>query len=471
MAYDLKPDPAALIVLPANIEAEQALIGAVMYDNAAMEGAEGVNRSHFHEPLHGKLWEAMTRKIAAGMLAEPVTLADEFRADDALIGLGGVVYLADLIDRAPPARVTPSLAATVVDVALARSLALMAREIEATALSGETGANTLEAAEKALHGLAEAGEAQRGFVPLSSALDGALLLAEAAYHRQGGLAGISTGLIDLDQRLGGLAPSDLVILAGRPSMGKTALATNIAFNAARAGVKVGFFSLEMSGDQLGLRILADVAGISSDRIRKGRIDMHEYAALRDAREEIANLPLQIDETGAISLARLTARARRLQRKHGLDLIIVDYLQLITMGGKSDNRTVEVGAIAAGLKALAKDLKVPVLALSQLSRQVESRPDKRPQLADLRESGSIEQDADVVMFVYRESYYLARTEPEALDQGRHLEWTDKMSKVQGVAEVIIGKARQGPIGTVRLSFNEELTRFGNLAREGQYGDAR
>jgi replicative DNA helicase len=471
MAYDLKPDQAALISLPANLEAEQALIGAVMFDNAAIEGAERITRPQFFEPFHGRLWEAMTRKIAAGMLADPITLADEFRADEAFAGLGGVVYLADLIDRAPPARVVPSLAATVADVALARSLALMAREIEATALSGETGANTLEAAERALHGLAEAGETAKGFVPLSSALDGALLLAEAAYQRQGGLAGISTGLIDLDQRLGGLAPSDLLILAGRPSMGKTALATNIAFNAARAGAKVGFFSLEMSGDQLGLRILADVAGISSDRIRKGRIDMHEYAALRDAREEIANLPLHIDETGAISLARLTARARRLQRKHGLDLIIVDYLQLITMGGKTDNRTVEVGAIAAGLKALAKDLKVPVVALSQLSRKVEERPDKRPQLADLRESGSIEQDADVVLFVYRESYYLARTEPDASDQIKHMEWTDKMSKVQGLAEVIIGKLRQGPIGTVRLSFNEELTRFGNLARDGQYGDAR
>ena len=459
------------LTVPANIEAEQALIGAVMYDNAALEGAEGVNRGHFHEPLHGKLWEAMTRKIAAGMLAEPVTLADEFRADDAFNGLGGVVYLADLIDKAPPARVTPSLAATVVDVALARSLAIMAREIEATALSGETGANTLEAAEKALHGLAEAGEAQRGFVPLRSALDGALEIAEAAYQRQGGLAGLSTGLIDLDQRLGGLVASNLVILAGRPSMGKTSLATNIAFNAAKAGKRVGFFSLEMSKDELGLRLLADVAGVSSDRVRKGKVDQFEIMRLRDAREEIANLPLQIDETGAISLARLTARARRLQRKHGLDLIIVDYLQLITMGGKTDNRTVEVGAIAAGLKALAKDLKVPVVALSQLSRKVEERPDKRPQLADLRESGSIEQDADVVMFVYRESYYLARTEPDAGDQVRHLEWTDKMSKVQGMAEVIIGKARHGPIGTVRLSFNEDLTRFGNLAHEGHYGDGR
>jgi len=455
-------------LLPSNLAAEQALIGSVMYDNAALEGAEGVSRSHFHEPLHGRLWEAMTRKIAAGGLAEPVTLADEFRADDAFIGLGGIAYLADLIDRAPPARVTPSLAATVVDVALVRSLAVTAREIEATALSGETGRNTLEAAEKALYAIAEAGEGQQGFAPLKDALEGALQIAEAAYQRKGGLAGLSTGLIDLDQRLGGLVPSNLIILAGRPSMGKTSLATNIAFNATKAGKRVGFFSLEMSRDELGLRLLADVAGVSSDRVRKGLAESHEMVRLREAREEIANLPLQIDETGAISLARLTARARRLQRKHGLDLIIIDYLQLITMGGKTDNRTVEVGAIAAGLKALAKDLKVPVLALSQLSRKVEERPDKRPQLADLRESGSIEQDADVVMFVYRESYYLARTQPEGNDQIKHLEWSTKMSKVQGMAEVIIGKARHGPIGTVRLSFNEDLTRFGNLAHEGMYG---
>jgi len=463
--------PTGPIVLPSNIEAEQALIGAVMYDNGALEGAERITRPQFYEPLHGRLWEAMTRKIAAGQMAEPVTLADEFRADEAFIGLGSMAYLADLLDRAPPARAVPSLAATVADVALARSLALLAREIEATALSGETGAATLEAAERALHGIAENGEAQQGFAPLRDALDEALAIAEAAKARQGGLAGMSTGLIDLDNKLGGLVPSNLLILAGRPSMGKTALATNIALNVAKAGKRVGFFSLEMSAAELGLRLLADVAGVSSDRLRKGKADQFEMVRLRDARQEIANLPLYIDQTGAISLARLAARARRLQRKMGLDLIIVDYLQLVTTTAKADNRTVEVGAIAAGLKALAKDLNVPVLALSQLSRKVEERPDKRPQLADLRESGSIEQDADVVMFVYREAYYLARHEPPDPNSKKFDDWKDEIDPIAKQAEVIIGKARHGPIGTVTLSFDPDLTRFGNHAREGQYGDAR
>ena len=453
--------------LPSNLEAEQRLIGAVMFDNSAMESAERIKRSDFFEPLHGRLWEAMARKIGAGRLAEPVTLADEFRADEAFTALGGMRYLADLLDAAPSGRAVVSLAQTVADVALARSLALMAREIEATALSGETGANTLEAAEKALHALAETGEAEQGFADFATSLDGAMLIAEEAYHRQGELAGMATGLIDLDQRMGGLVPSNLVVLAARPSMGKTALATNIAYHLARQGKSVGFFSLEMSKEELGLRILADASEISSDRIRKGKLDMGELMRLRDCRDQIASLPLHIDETGAISLARLTARARRLQRKKGLDLIIVDYLQLITTGQRGDNRATEVGAITGGLKALAKDLKVPVIALSQLSRQVENRPDKRPQLSDLRESGSIEQDADVVMFVYRESYYLSRSEPDQSDDAKHMEWQDKVAKAKGQSEVIIGKARHGPAGTVRLSFNEDLTRFGNLAREQRY----
>jgi replicative DNA helicase len=453
--------------LPHNLEAEQGLIGAVMYDNASIDAAEAVRRADFFEPLHGRIWEAMVRRITAGTLAEPVTIADEFRADEAFTGLGGIAYLADLIDRAPASRAVPSLAATVTDVSLARSLALMAREIEATALSGETGRNTLDAAEKALHGLAEHGEGQQGFADFATSLDGAMQIAEEAYQRKGELAGMATGLIDLDARMGGLVPSNLIVLAARASIGKTSLATNIAFNVAKTGKSVGFFSLEMSKEELGLRVLSDVAGISSDRIRKGKVDMNEIMRLRDCRDEIASLSLHIDETGAISLARLASRARRLQRKRGLDLLVVDYLQLITTGQRGDNRATEVGAITGGLKALAKDLKIPVIALSQLSRQVENRPDKRPQLSDLRESGSIEQDADVVMFVYRESYYLARSEPDQADDVKHLEWQDKVAKAKGQAEIIIGKARHGPAGIVRVSFNEELTRFGNLARESQH----
>ena len=296
------------------------------------------------------------------------------------------------------------------------------------------------------------------------------------------MAGLSTGLIDLDQKIGGLHPSDLVILAARPSMGKTSLACNIAFDVARnfaweprpdgtrktvSGGVVAFFSLEMSAEQLAMRLLAEASGVSGDRLRKGEIDAMEFGRVRDAALEIQEAPLYIDATGGLSLAKLTARARRLKRTTGLDLIMVDYLQLVTIGsGSSDNRVQEVSAITQGLKALAKELSVPVIALSQLSRQVENREDKRPQLSDLRESGSIEQDADMVMFIYRESYYLSRTEPREGTE-EYFKWQEQMDQVRGLAEIVIGKQRHGPIGTVKLSFHEDLTKFGNLARDGRY----
>jgi replicative DNA helicase len=309
-------------------------------------------------------------------------------------------------------------------------------------------------------------------------------MAAEAHARDGGLAGISTGLIDIDRKIGGLHPSDLMILAGRPSMGKSALACNIGFDVARnyawepqpdgtkktvSGGVVAFFSLEMSAEQLAMRLLAEVSGVSGDRLRKGEIDASEFARIRDAALEIQDAPFFIDATGGLSIAKLVARCRRLKRQQGLDLVIIDYLQLITAGdggGKDANRVQEVSMITQSLKALAKELNVPVLALSQLSRQVENREDKKPQLSDLRESGSIEQDADMVMFVYRESYYLGRTEPRE-GTPEHLTWQEEMDKVRGMAELIIGKQRHGPIGTVKLSFNENITKFGNLAREGFY----
>jgi replicative DNA helicase len=341
----------------------------------------------------------------------------------------------------------------------------------------------IEAAEAQLFDLAEKGTSSTGFVPFSDAVAGAIGLAEEAFHRDGGLAGIATRLADLDKQIGGLHKSDLIILAGRPSMGKTALATNIAMNVAKHyqyepqpdgtrktvdGGVVAFYSLEMSADQLATRLLADASGVSSDRLRKGEIDVSEFARLKEAAMEISAAPLYIDDTGGITLAKLTARARRLKRTVGLDCIIVDYLQLITLGegGGSQNRVQEVSTITMGLKSLAKELAVPVIALSQLSRQVESRDDKRPQLSDLRESGSIEQDADIVMFVYRESYYLGRAEPRE-GTPEHLTWQEDMDRIRGTAEVIIGKQRHGPIGTVRLSFDENVTRFGNLAQSGRY----
>ncbi len=487
-ALDLRPvhNDAPLAVAPSNIEAEQALLGALLYDNAAYERlSDRLQARHFYEPFHQRLFSALESHIRKGQLAEPILLADEFKHDPAFEELGGVRYLADLVDRAPPAANAPDYARAIYDLALRRDLIRIGGEItvEAQAHDADISArDQIEAAEQKLYTLAESGTASTGFVNFADALSGAVNMAALAYSRDGGLAGVSTGLTDLDKQLGGLHPSDLLILAGRPSMGKTALATNIAFSVARAyawepqpdgtrktvnGGVVAFFSLEMSAEQLAMRLLADVSGVSSDRLRKGEIDASEFGRVRDGAIEVQEAPLFIDATGGLSIAKLTARARRLKRQHGLDLIVVDYLQLVTTdGSKGDNRVQEVSAITGGLKALAKELGVPVIALSQLSRQVENREDKRPQLSDLRESGSIEQDADVVMFVYREAYYLSRAEPRE-GTPEHMTWQEDLEKINNVAEVIIGKQRHGPIGTVKLHFHGDTTKFGNLAREGRF----
>jgi replicative DNA helicase len=490
LAYDLPSIGPAEAVLPAspphNLEAEQALLGAVLFDNGAYERlGDQLNARHFYEPFHGRLYAVMEEHIRKGMLAEPIMLMERFKADPAFNELGGLRYLADLVDRAPPAANAGDYGRLIYDLALRRELIRLGGEIAAEATGDvETAAKEqIELAEQKLYTLAESGAPSTGFQTFADALTGAVAMTAEAFSRDGGLAGVSSGLIDLDQKLGGLHPSDLVILAGRPSMGKTALATNIAFNVARSyaweptptgerktvnGGVVAFFSLEMSAEQLALRLLADVSGVSSDRLRKGEIDQAEFGRVRDAAIEISEAPLFIDATGGLPLAKLVARARRLKRTSGLDLIVVDYLQLVTAsdGSRDQNRVQEVSAITQGLKALAKELAVPVIALSQLSRQVESREDKRPQLSDLRESGSIEQDADVVMFVFRESYYLGRAEPRE-GTPEHLQWQEDMDRLNHVAEVIIGKQRHGPIGTVKLSFDADTTKFGNLAREGRF----
>ena len=489
-ALDLRPAPSdpAPQHLPSNIEAEQALLGVLLYDNAAYERlSDKLGGSHFFEPFHQRLFSAMENHIRKGQLAEPILLADEFRNDPAFQELGGLRYLADLVDRAPPAANVGDYARVVYELAIRRELIRIGGEISVEAGTPDAERDSrdqIELAEQKLYNLAESGTASTGFIGFADALRGAVEMAAEAYSRDGGLAGISTGLIDLDQKMGGLHPSDLLILAGRPSMGKTALATNIAFNVAKAyawepqpdgskktvsGGVVAFFSLEMSAEQLALRLLADASGVSGDRLRKGEIDASEFGRVRDAAMEIQEAPLYIDATGGLAIAKLVARSRRLKRSVGLDLIVVDYLQLLTGGeGKSDNRVQEVSMITQGLKALAKELSVPVIALSQLSRQVENREDKRPQLSDLRESGSIEQDADMVMFVYREAYYLGRAEPDnTKDQAKHLEWQERLDEIQNVAEVIIGKQRHGPIGTVKLHFNADLTKFGNLAQDGRF----
>ncbi len=484
-------DPPA-IGPPCNIEAEQALLGAVLYDNGAYERlTDRLQARHFYEPLHQRLFAAMEEHIRKGQLAEPIVIQERFRADPAFAALGGLRYLADLVDRAPPAANAPDYARVIYDLAVRRELIRIGGEIAqvATADAETEARDQIESAEQQLYTLAETGSASTGFVSFAEALTGATDTIAEAKDRDGGLAGLSTGLIDLDRQLGGLHPSDLVIVAGRPSMGKTALATNIAFSVAKAyaydvqpdgsrktasGGVVAFFSLEMSAEQLATRLLAEASGVSSDRLRKGEIDNAEYYRVRDAAVEIQDSPLFIDATGGLSIAKLTARARRLKRSTGLDLIVVDYLQLVTTdNSRGDNRVQEVSMITQGLKALAKELGVPVIALSQLSRQVENREDKKPQLSDLRESGSIEQDADVVMFVYRESYYLGRMEPSLSahptpdEQSKHLDWQEKMDAIVNVAEAIIGKQRHGPIGTVKLSFNADLTKFGNLAREDRF----
>ena len=474
---------------PANLEAEQALLGILLFDNAAYERlSDTLLGRHFFEPFHGRLYDAVRDHVRRGQLAEPILLADQFQRDPAFVELGGVRYLADLVDRAPPSANAPDYGRVIQDLALRRDLIRIGGEIAVAAAEGDpelSARQQIESAEQQLYDLAELGGPSSGLVDFGAALAGAVDMAAEAYRRDGGLAGLSTGLIDLDQMLGGLHPSDLVIVAARPSMGKTSLAANIAFNVARRyayeprpdggrktvdGGVVAFFSLEMSAEQLAMRLLAEVTEVPSDRIRKGEITASDFGAIREAAREIGEAPLFIDATGGIALAKLAARARRLKRTIGLDLIVVDYLQLVTAGdGRIDNRVQEVSLVTQGLKALAKELSVPVVAAAQLSRKVEDREDKRPQLSDLRESGSIEQDADVVMFIYREAYYVGRAQPKE-GTAEHLEWQEKLDPLRNLAEIIIGKQRHGPIGTVRLHYNEDLTKFSDRAREDRYASS-
>jgi replicative DNA helicase len=488
-ALDLRfpEEESSVAHIPHNIDAEQALLGAILFDNAAYERlSDQLTARHFYEPFHSRLFAAMEVHIRKGQLAEPIVLAEQFKRDPAFEELGGLRYLADLVDRAPPAANAPDFARLVYELSLRRELIRIGGDIAVAANQSDpelSARDQIESAEQQLYTLAETGAPTSGLMTFDIALRGAVEMAAEAFGRDGGLSGVSTGLIDLDQRLGGLHGSDLIILAARPSMGKTALATNIAFNVAKSyawepqpdgtkktvnGGVVAFFSLEMSAEQLAMRLLADVSGVSSDRLRKGEIDASEFGRVRDAALDIQSAPLFIDATGGISISKLAARARRLKRQAGLDLIVVDYLQLVTAGEGSrvDNRVQEVSMITQGLKALAKELGVPIIALAQLSRQVEQREDKRPQLSDLRESGSIEQDADVVMFIYREAYYKSRAEPRE-GTPEHLTWQEDMDRIHNLAEVIIGKQRHGPIGTVKLHFNADLTKFSNLAREGRF----
>ncbi len=475
--------------LPQNVEAEQQLLGAILTNNDVYDRiAALVKADHFYDPVHQRIFEKAAARIQKNALASPVTLKPFFEDDEGLKELGGPAYLVRLAGAAISSFAARDYAQMIYDLAVRRELIALGRDIAARAAKVEVISEPREQiteAEQSLYKLGEQGVSQRGFVSFLRATTEAVNSANAAYQRGGGLAGISTGLVDLDRKLGGLHPSDLLILAGRPSMGKTSLATNIAFNIAKAyrrgrthdgnegaveGGVVGFFSLEMSSEQLAARILSEASEVPSEQIRRGDMTEVEFRRFVEAAKSLESCPLYIDDTPALPISQVAARARRLKRTHGLDVLMVDYLQLLKGTGRGEsNRVQEVSEITQGLKAIAKELNIPVVALSQLSRTVESRDDKRPQLSDLRESGSIEQDADVVMFVYRDEYYHERLKPQE-DDPRFTEWLDKMNRVHGKAEVIIGKQRHGPIGTVELSFEGRFTRFGNLAQPWQ-GDGQ
>lgn len=483
-------EPAAGDTLPHNIEAEQQLLGAILTNNDIYDRIAAIlHAEHFFEPVHQRIFEISVARIQKNALASPVTLKAYLEDDDGLKELGGPAYLARLAGAAISAYAARDYAQMIYDLAVRRELIRLGQDISARAgqiaVSDEP-REQIVAAEQALYKLGEQGHGERGFVSFLKAVTEAVNVANAAYQRDGGLAGISTGLVDLDKKLGGLHPSDLLILAGRPSMGKTSLATNIAFNIAKAykkgrlpdgtdgtieGGVVGFYSLEMSSEQLAARILSEAALVPSEQIRRGDMTEVEFRRFVEAAKALETCPLYIDDTPALPISQLAARARRLKRTHGLDVLMVDYLQLVKGTGKGENRVNEVSEITQGLKAIAKELNIPVIALSQLSRQVESREDKRPQLSDLRESGSIEQDADVVMFVYRDEYYKEREKPGDHELEKMAQWQAVMEQVHGKAEVIIGKQRHGPIGSVDLSFEGQFTRFGNLAKPWQGGDDR
>lgn len=470
--------------LPHNIEAEQALLGAILVNNDALAKVQDfLEPHHFFEPVHGRIYEAALRLIDRGQLASPVTLKSFFERDEALADVGGAQYLARLAGSAVTILNAEDYGRTIYDLGIRRELIGIGEEMVLTAYDSPIhaeAAGQIEDAEQKLFDLAERGRRDTGFKTFSRTAAEAVGMIELAFKRDGKLSGVTTGFRAVNDKLGGLHKSDLLILAGRPAMGKTALATNIGFNAALAyvrsleegiepaaseGAVVGFFSLEMSAEQLATRILAERARIPSEDLRRGRLNNEQFRSIARVAQELERLPFFIDDTPQLTISALRTRARRLKRQHNLGLVIVDYLQLLRGSGTSgrgpENRVQEISEITRGLKGLAKELDVPVLALSQLSRTVEQREDKRPQLSDLRESGSIEQDADVVSFVFREEYYHQMREP-AMGTAEHEAWQAKGEAIHGLAEYIIGKQRHGPTGTVRLYFERETTRFSDLA---------
>ena len=452
--------------LPNNIEAEQSVIGSILVTNEIFDEISTIISSiNFYDPMHQKIYNAIESLVYKGMLANPITLKNYF--EDEKDDLNIPEYLVKITKFSTSVRQAIEYSKIIYDMFVRRELIKISEQTIDSAKINDldtNGQNIIENSERLLFDLAEKGSFNSSLIKFEDAMKQTIEMASAAYKNEGGIVGVPTGLRDLDDKLGGLHKSDLIIIAGRPSMGKTSLATNIAFNAAKHiqdnGKKssIAFFSLEMSSEQLSTRILSEQARISSNDIRRGRISDEQFDQFLETSKNITELPLFIDETPAISIAAMRKRARRIKRLHGLDMVVVDYIQLMrgTTYNK-DGRVQEISQITQGLKAIAKELGVPVLALSQLSRQVEQRDNHQPQLADLRESGSIEQDADVVMFVYREGYYLERLKPREATV-EHAEWQAKMNEVAHLAEIIIGKQRHGPIGKVTLEFEERFTKF-------------
>ena len=454
--------------LPNNIEAEQSVIGSILVSNEIFDEINMIITSkNFYDPMHQKIFSAIEKLIYSGMLANPITLKNYFEKEKDEINVPD--YLIKITKFSTSSRQTTEYSKLIYDLFVKRELIKISENVIDTAKLNDLdhdGQSIIENFEKSLFDLAEKGSFSSSLVKFDEAMRMTIEMASNAYKNDEGIVGVPTGLTDLDDRLGGLHKSDLLIIAGRPSMGKTALATNIAFNAAKKiqedGRKstIAFFSLEMSSEQLSTRILAEQSRIKSNDIRRGRISEEQFDKFIETSKNISELPLYIDETPAISIAALSNRARRIKRLYGLDMVVVDYIQLMKASNFREGRVQEISEITQGLKALAKELSVPVLALSQLSRAVESRDIKKPQLSDLRESGSIEQDADVVMFVYREAYYLEKLEPRPATV-EHAEWQSKMNEVSNLAEILIGKQRHGPTGNIMLEFEAMFTKFKDI----------
>jgi len=458
--------------MPCNIEAEQAVIGSILISNDIYDEISPIiDAQKFFDPIHVKIFTTIEILISKGLLANPITLKNYFENNEGLKELGGHDYLIKITKLATSIKQAVDYANIVQEMHVRRELIKISESVLYQASSNTeietSGEEMIQNTEKYLFDLAERGHFNRSFIKFDRALKQTIEMAESAHKNEGGIVGVPTGLTDLDSRLGGMHKQDLIIIAGRPSMGKTALATNIAFHAAKNIEKKGskstvaFFSLEMSSEQLSTRILSEQSRIRSNDIRRGKVSEKEFEQFIETSKNISELPLYIDETPAINIAAISNRSRRIKRLFGLELIVVDYIQLMRSSGRKEyNRVQEISEITQGLKALAKELDVPVLALSQLSRAVEQRDNKKPQLADLRESGSIEQDADVVMFVYREAYYLENKEP-TLGSIEHAEWQQKMNEISSLAEIMIGKQRHGPTGNIKVEFEAMYTKFKDL----------